>query len=55
LQNWRTIDGSDLATCVERVMAATDSESRPGPSVTLRCLMKSSIGLQLPHRSHPSI
>ena len=35
LQNWRTIDGSDLAFCVERVMAATDSESRPGPSIML--------------------
>jgi DNA ligase 4 len=35
LQNWRTIDGSDLASCVERVMAATDSEPRLGPSVAL--------------------
>jgi DNA ligase N terminus len=31
----RTIDGSDLTSCVERVIAATYSESRPGPSVTL--------------------
>jgi DNA ligase 4 len=35
LQNWRAIEGSDLASCVERVMAATDSESRTGPGVTL--------------------
>jgi len=35
LQNWRTSDGVDFASCVERVMAATDSEQRPGPDVTL--------------------
>jgi DNA ligase 4 len=35
LQNWRNIDGSDLASCVDRVMATTDSELRPGPSVAL--------------------
>jgi DNA ligase-4 len=35
LQRWRAMDGSDSASCVERVMAATDSELRPGPSMTL--------------------
>ena len=35
LQNWRTRDGADFASCVERVMSATDSEPRPGSSVTL--------------------
>jgi hypothetical protein len=35
LQNWRAIDGSDFASCVERGMAATDSESKPGPNMTL--------------------
>jgi DNA ligase 4 len=35
LQNWRTIDGSDLASCVDRVIATMDSELRPGPSVAL--------------------
>jgi len=40
LQNWRTVDGSDLASCVERVMAATDSKPGPGPSVALEELDK---------------
>jgi DNA ligase 4 len=40
LQNWRTRDGSDLASCVERVITATDFGSRPGTSVTLEELDK---------------
>ena len=35
LRNWRTKDSTDFASCVERVMSATDSEPRPCPSVTL--------------------
>jgi DNA ligase N terminus len=35
LQHWRTSEGVDFASCVERVMAATDPESRPGPNITL--------------------
>src|SRR6266480_5304893 len=33
LQNWRTRDGVDFASCVERVMSLTDSGTRPGPVV----------------------
>jgi hypothetical protein len=32
----RNSDGADLATAVERVMSATDSEARLGQSVTLQ-------------------
>ncbi len=35
LQNWRTNDGMNFASCVERVMSATDSEPRHGPSATV--------------------
>jgi hypothetical protein len=38
LQNWSSIEGSDLASCVERVIAAIDSETRPRPSVSLEDL-----------------
>jgi DNA ligase-4 len=35
LQNWRTRDGADFASCVEHLMSATDAETRCGSSVTL--------------------
>ena len=35
LQRWKTDNGSDFASCVERVMAATDVEPRSGPGMTL--------------------
>jgi DNA ligase-4 len=35
LRSWRTSDGMDFASCVERVMAATDPEARPTLTVTL--------------------
>ena len=35
LQNWKTSDGLDFASCVERVMAITDCEPRCDPNVTL--------------------
>jgi DNA ligase 4 len=35
LQSWRTSDGTDFASCVERVMSATDSEPMPCPSITV--------------------
>lgn len=36
LQNWRTKGNIDFASCVDRVMSATDIEPRPGPDVTLK-------------------
>jgi hypothetical protein len=36
LQSWRTSNSMDFASCVKRVMAATDPEIRPNPTVTLR-------------------
>jgi DNA ligase 4 len=38
LQSWRTNDGIDFASCVKRVISATDPEPRPGPNVTLEKL-----------------
>jgi hypothetical protein len=35
LQNWRASDGADFAFCMERLMSATDAETRHGSSVTL--------------------
>jgi DNA ligase-4 len=35
LQSWRSKDGADSASCVERLMSATDAEGRHGSSVTL--------------------
>lgn len=35
LQNCRAIGGMYFASSVEHVMAVTDSESRPGPTVNL--------------------
>ncbi|KAF2190305.1 hypothetical protein K469DRAFT_723135 [Zopfia rhizophila CBS 207.26] len=35
LQNWRTRDGADFASCVERLMSATDTGTRYGSSITL--------------------
>jgi DNA ligase 4 len=35
LQNWKTSDGLDFASCVERVMVVTDCEPSCGPNVTL--------------------
>ena len=35
LQNWKTSDGLDFASCVERVMAVTHCELRCSPNVTL--------------------
>jgi DNA ligase 4 len=33
LQSWRISDGMGFASCVERVMAATDADPRPDPGV----------------------
>jgi DNA ligase 4 len=35
LQSWRTSDGTDFVSCIERVMSATDSEPRPCPSIAV--------------------
>jgi DNA ligase 4 len=35
LQSWRTTDGSDFVSCVERVLATTDCKPRHGPDMTL--------------------
>src|SRR5438045_3723666 len=35
LQKWKTGNGLDFASCVERVMSITDCESRHGPDMTL--------------------
>src|ERR1051326_3344307 len=35
LRNWRTKNGSDFASCVERVISQTDAEPKPGPEVSL--------------------
>lgn len=35
LQHWRSQNGTDFASCVERVMSTTDSEPKPSPGVTL--------------------
>lgn len=35
LQNWKTSNGLDFVSCVERVMAVTDCEPRCSPNVTL--------------------
>lgn len=35
LRRWKTEDGPDFASCVERVMAPTDCESRSGSDMTL--------------------
>jgi DNA ligase 4 len=35
LQSWRASDDVDCASCVEHVMSITNSEPRPGPTVTL--------------------
>jgi DNA ligase 4 len=40
LQNWRTIDGSNLVSCIECVIAATDSEYRSVPNLILKELDK---------------
>ena len=35
LQGWRTRNGVDFPSCVEKVMSQTDPEPRPGPMVSL--------------------
>ena len=35
LQRWKTDNGSDFASCVERVMVVTDCEPRSSPAMTL--------------------
>jgi len=40
LRSWRTSDDIDFASCVERVMATTDPDPRPGPNVTLEDINK---------------
>src|SRR5450755_4341446 len=35
LQNWKTSDGMDFASCVKYIITATDFEHRPGPNITL--------------------
>jgi hypothetical protein len=45
LQSWRNSDGIDFASCVERVMVATDCESRHGPNVILVSAVELLVGL----------
>ncbi|KAF2174725.1 hypothetical protein K469DRAFT_685747 [Zopfia rhizophila CBS 207.26] len=35
LQNWRTRDGADFASCIKHLMSATDAGTRYGSSITL--------------------